>query len=265
MPQPADHSQDPDDASLDVFLGGKLQIAQPRRGYRAGLDAVLLAASINAEEAQGGHLLDVGAGVGTIGLCAAQRIERLEVTLFEKQPDLCRLAQRNIALNTLSDRVRCIQGHVGGPAQQLAEAGVRADSFTHVVANPPFMSPNTGTLSHAHLKAASHALEPGQSLDDWARFLARMAKPGGKVLLIHKAAALTDLLKALETRFGALKIMAVQPRSVEPANRIIISGVKGSRAEPVLLPPLTLHDERNAVTARLDAILRHGAPLDAAL
>ena len=32
--------------SEDVFLGGRLTIRQPAKGFRAGLDAVLLAAAV---------------------------------------------------------------------------------------------------------------------------------------------------------------------------------------------------------------------------
>ena len=33
--------------STDDFLGGKLRVKQPKKGYRAGIDPVLLAASVN--------------------------------------------------------------------------------------------------------------------------------------------------------------------------------------------------------------------------
>jgi hypothetical protein len=36
--------------SDDAFLGGKLQLLQPEKGYRAGIDAVLLAASVPASD-----------------------------------------------------------------------------------------------------------------------------------------------------------------------------------------------------------------------
>ena len=48
------------DFSIDEFLGGKLKIKQPLRGYRAGVDPVLLAASVNAYE--GEDILDLGCG-----------------------------------------------------------------------------------------------------------------------------------------------------------------------------------------------------------
>ena len=50
--------------SLDNFLDGKIKIYQPIKGYRAGTDAVLLAASIKTFK--GYKILDLGSGAGTI-------------------------------------------------------------------------------------------------------------------------------------------------------------------------------------------------------
>ena len=57
---------------------------QPQNGYRAGLDAVLLAAA--APATPGIRVLDVGAGVGVVGLAVARRIADAHVTLVERDP-----------------------------------------------------------------------------------------------------------------------------------------------------------------------------------
>ena len=48
----AETSIDLDALTEDEFLGGQLRLLQPRHGYRAGMDAVLLAASVPAESGQ---------------------------------------------------------------------------------------------------------------------------------------------------------------------------------------------------------------------
>ena len=73
------------DFSIDEFLGGKLKIKQPLRGYRAGVDPVLLAASVNAYE--GEDILDLGCGVGVASLCLSQRISGLNIYGIEIQSD----------------------------------------------------------------------------------------------------------------------------------------------------------------------------------
>ena len=54
------------DLTRDAFLGGRLYLWQPRTGYRAGVDPVLLAASVPAR--RGESVLDLGCGVGTAAL-----------------------------------------------------------------------------------------------------------------------------------------------------------------------------------------------------
>ena len=56
----------------DTFLGGKLSLFQPKKGFRAGLDSVLLAASINAKS--GDKIFEIGAGVGVVSFCLMQRV-----------------------------------------------------------------------------------------------------------------------------------------------------------------------------------------------
>lgn len=253
------------DATDDAFLGGRLQILQPRHGYRAGLDAVLLAAVLNAGQARDGRLLDIGAGVGTVGLCAARRIASLRVTLLEREPELIALATQNVQRNGLQERVTAIAGNVGAPALKLAEAGLQPESFTHVVANPPFNASGCGTPSGTPLKSASHDMVEGQTLDLWVRFLARMARPGGTALMIHRAAALSDLLTCMKGRFGDLHVLPLHPHEGAAAIRVIVRGTKASRAGETLLPGVILHGPDGTVTPAVGAALRSGAALDAGL
>jgi len=248
-----------DDARTDdAFLGGALQILQPETGYRAGLDAVMLAAAVGAEDPL--RLLDVGAGVGTAGLCVAKRIPSASVTLFEKEPALVRLAVENVQRNGLSDRVRVLEGDIGLSAESAQAIGLEPESFRCVIANPPYHDLGAGTLSADRLKAAAHAM-PEDSLERWLRFIARMAAPGGSVVLIHKAEALPRLLEAVDGRFGGLQILPLHPDASAPAHRVIVTGRKGSRAPLELLPGLVLHAPNGAFTPQAQAILRAGGAL----
>ena len=241
----------------DAFLDGKLQILQPKSGYRAGLDAVMLAAAVPTGCA---CVLDVGAGVGTAGLCFACRDSDARLTLLENESVLSSIAAENVERNGLAGRARVVEGDVGMSHAELETAGLKAESFDHVMANPPYHARENGTPAPDQLKAAAHAM-PVESLDRWARFMARMAKPGGGVTLIHKSEALASLLAVLDGRFGALRILPLHPRKGAAAQRVIVQGTKGSRTAPVLLPGVVLHGADNAFTAEAQAILRTGAPL----
>jgi FkbM family methyltransferase len=245
----------------DAFLGGALSILQPRSGYRAGLDAVMLAASVPADTSRPPRVLDVGAGVGTAGLCVARRIPSAEVVLLEREPHLAELAADNVRRNGLDDRVRVVNVAVGAPADELRALGLVEESFGHVIANPPYHDTAAGTLATDATKAAAHAM-PDSELEQWARFMARMCAPRGLARIVHKADALHRLLTAMESRFGDIQILPLHPRPADPAHRVIVEGVKGSKGPLQLRAGFVLHTAGNDFTAEAQSILRSGAALD---
>jgi tRNA1(Val) A37 N6-methylase TrmN6 len=248
-------------ATLDAFLGGRLTVAQPTHGYRAGLDAVLLAAAIPERSNRLMSVLDVGAGVGVVGLCVAARLPSAQVTLVELQTELSALAAQNIERNQLDLRVRVITADVRDRPETLSELGLIADSFDHVVCNPPFDIEGNGRSPPNASKARSHAMPAGE-LDQWGRVLARYCRASGTATIIHRADALGAVLAVLDGRFGGLRVLPVHPRSGQPATRIIVQGIKGSRAPLVLLPGLVLHtDDGHGFAPQLQAVLRDGAAL----
>jgi tRNA1(Val) A37 N6-methylase TrmN6 len=254
--------------TLDAFLGGRLTVAQPARGYRAGLDAVLLAATVVAgDRTSGGSetlpqtVLDVGAGVGTVGLCIATRLAATKVTLLETQALLVCLAGENIVRNQLQQRVQAVQADVHDRPEQLRELGLVPDTFDHVVCNPPFDSQGHGRSPPDALKAKSHVMPVGD-LEQWARVLVRYCRPSGTVAMIHRADALAAVLAAFDGRFGGLRLLPLHPRDGEPATRIIVHGIKGSRAPLKVLAGLVLHtQDGHSFTGPVQAILREGAAL----
>jgi len=243
----------------DAFLGGKLMIAQPKSGPRAGLDAVFLASACPAKA--GDKVLEAGAGSGIVALAVAQRVLGVTATGVEIDASLATLASRNAAANGLAGAVRFVQGDVTGSSGALAGLGLTPSSFDHVLANPPFLLAGAARLPpHAMLRRA-HAASSGE-LEGWVRFLAGFARPGGTLTLIHRADALPRLLPLLHGRFGALTLFPLFPHAEEPASRILIHGIKGSRAPLRMQQGLVLHGEDGSFTAAAEAVLRAGARLE---
>jgi tRNA1(Val) A37 N6-methylase TrmN6 len=244
----------------DAFLGGALHILQPTGGFRAGVDAVLLAAAAPAEAGRGERVLDAGAGVGVVGLAVARRISDVEVTLVERDAGLARLARSNAERNGLSGRVQVIEADLEQPLGGQPALAALAGSFDHALANPPFHIEGQGTAAPDAAKAAANAMAEA-SLPRWLRFLAAMVRPAGSVTLIHKAEALPALLDACEGRFGALEVLPIHARADAAAIRVILRGTKGSRAALRLLSQLTLHGDDNAFRPEIERVLRGGARL----
>ncbi len=247
--------------SQDAFLGGAVTVRQPHQGYRAGLDAVLLAASISAPQSDDRRrLLDVGAGVGTVGLCAAVRLTDLDVTLVEQNPRLCALAAMNISENDMDTRVRVVEQDIVRP-HPSAQQQLIDNHYDVVVSNPPFYEVANHRQSPHALKAASHAMPPA-GIDSWLRYMARMARAGGTAIMIHRADYLPAMLAAFAPRFGALTVAPLYPRAGEPASRVILRGIKGSRAPLTVAPGRCLHGPGNRFEPSIDKVLKTPAALD---
>ena len=238
------------DVTSDAFLGGALTITQPAEGFRAGLDSVLLGAST-------GHgacdVLDLGAGVGTAALVALAGHEALLATLVESDPRMAELARSNAAVNGFTARASVIELDLTASGRTRASAGLVADHYASVIANPPFYE--AGTVP-ARSRAAARHMSP-EALDLWVKTAATHAAPGGEIVFIHIAERLAPLLQSFEARFGAITILPLTPRDGEPAHRILIRGIKGSRAPLTLLASRTLHTPAGRTfRAEFDAIFR---------
>jgi tRNA1(Val) A37 N6-methylase TrmN6 len=248
------------EVSEDAFLGGSLKVLQPRRGYRAGIDAVLLAAAAPAEADESQRVLDSGAGVGVVGLCIAARVPRVRVTLVEREPELAALAASNVTSNGLSDRIAVVQADLTAPAAALARLGLEEGAFAHIVTNPPFREEGKARPPKDRGEAVAHIMPCG-ALERWLRALARLAAPGGSLTMIHRPEALPELLAGLDGRFGSLMVLPIHPRPGKPALRVILQGRKGSRGPLTLLPGLVLHGEGSAFTPEVAGVLRSGRAL----
>lgn len=239
-------------SAVDRLLGGRLLLRQPRRGHRAGTDAVLLAAA--AGVVAGDSVLDVGSGAGTVGLILALREPGARVRLLEREPALVACAAANIVLNGLGDRVAVEDVDLwasGRPARREASL---------IVSNPPFHAPGATRASPDGLRARAHRLEAG-SHGGWLRASLMWAQPHARVVMIHRPDALPALLAAAEGRLGAVRVRPILPRAGDEAVRILFGGVVGSRSAFGIVAPLVLHGPQGAFTPEVEALHRGEATL----
>jgi len=247
--------------TADLWLGGRLDLIQPKSGHRIGTDAVLLAAAAGRPE---GRIADVGAGVGAVGFALAQRSARAFADLIEIDPETARLAGINAARNGLEGRVRVLRLDVLKPGERRA-AGLVDETADWVVTNPPFFEPGASSVSPDRRRARARVLatdDAGATLDAWIRASLALLRPGGRFVMIHRPDALASILAAIERRLGALALLPVHPNESAPAHRILLSGVKGSKAPLRIAPALVLHQADGRLTAEADAIHRGEALIE---
>jgi tRNA1(Val) A37 N6-methylase TrmN6 len=234
--------------SRDSFLGGRITAQQPLDGFRSGTDAVMLAASVPAQE--GDELLELGSGAGIASLCVATRVPGCRVSGLEVFPGLVALAQDNARLNRMEARVAFACADIF----DLPKPWRR--TFDHVFCNPPFHGEDGMTSPRAE---RAHALQDWGQLVIWLTSGMKRVRGGGTFTTIIRADRLQEALDALPPK--GVTIFPLWPYPGDPAKRIVVQARKNARAPLALLAGLVLHREDGKYTRDADAILRGGGSL----
>lgn len=240
------------DWTEDALLGGRVRLRQPAVGYRAGMDAALLAAACDAEA--GERVIDVGCGPGGALVQAAARAPAATFIGLERDVTAAGLARANLGLNGLADRAEVRVGDVGDGFGALAMA-----TLDLALCNPPFFDDPSSMRAPHRARTAAYMAEGG--LEAWTAFLLKAVRQGGRIVIIHRAERLADLLALLGAKAGSFAIRPVHPFADAPAKRVLVRAVKTGRAPLRLLPPLVLHQRSGGHTAEAEALLRGEAEL----
>lgn len=212
------------------------------------MDAVLLAAA--ADVKPGEDVLDLGAGVGAVGLCVAARVPGCTITGIELQPALAALAERNAVLNDAADRVRTVVHDLAHPLPP------GMGPFDHVVTNPPYLPAAVADPSPDRSKALA-TVESSADLARWLTVATDALEPAGTLLVIHRSDRLEEIVGAL-VRLGWGDVTV---KRLPPAARVLVRARRAGGLRRHDAPPLILHRPDGGYTDEAEAILRHGQPL----
>ena len=242
------------DFTKDSFLGGGIKIWQPKKGYRAGIDPILLAASVNISEGQ--KVLDLGCGVGTASLAIAYRVKDVELYGIEIQKVFADLANLNSDENGIELKLEC-------SSITNLSANITSKSFDHVIANPPYFDRKTSVRSINLAKEKSF----GDTclLSDWLKVAAKRAKPKGFVHFIVRSERLPEMFNNMPNSLGSLVITPILSRQNENAKLTILHAKKNGRSGFTISSPIILHplksDSQEKYVPEVDQVLRNGASL----
>ncbi len=237
------------DLTHGTLLNGRLRYAQPAKGYRTGLEPVLLAASVPAKP--GDSVLEAGTGAGAGLLCLTARLPDVTCMGVERDAAMAGLATTNLAANGVAGG-RIVTGDILAWRPQAA--------FDHAFANPPWHD-SAGTSSPEPGRTAAKRAEPGL-LAAWARAMATMLRPRGTLSLILPAASLAEAVAALTAANCAeMTLLPFWPREGEAAKLIVLRGVRHGRGACTVLSGLALHGADGAFTPAAQAVLRDGGEL----
>jgi tRNA1Val (adenine37-N6)-methyltransferase len=242
-------SQAAENETIEEIAG--LRLSQPRKGYRFGIDPVLLAAFVQPRRRE--RVLDLGAGCGIIALLLAHRWPTLRLWGIELQAELARLAEQNVRRNSLDDR--CTIFH--GDAREF-QSLFKERHFQRIVSNPPFRAPRAGRIALQPGRALARQ-ELALTLDDLASAAAFFLGHGGILDFIHLPERLPEIFQVLSRKgLEPKRLRLVHSFPDSAPEMALISARRGGRRGLKVLPPLVIFRSPGSYTAEVAGMLRGG-------
>ncbi len=211
--------------TTDTLLGGALKLLQPKTGYRINVDSLLLVGF--AGERRVDRVVDLGAGVGALGLLALYRGIAKRALLIEADPKLVLLARENLARAGFDGEARELD---------LTRTKLRDSAAPLVLCNPPYYPAHSHRAAQSLAKAAARSGEVAPFLAAAAAVLARKT---GRALFSYPAPQLPELLRRAEDAgLVAKRLRLVHAREDKPARLALIELRAAKPGGLVVEPPL---------------------------
>jgi len=218
----------------DAFLGGRVTVCQPKAGFRAGTDSILLAAAL--DQSIKGQALDLGCGAGGALMPALFRVPGMQFTGLERDPRMVELARQGLIENHAERRAEIVEGDAG------AIPAAWQNRFDLVFSNPPFFE--NGTIQ-APSAGKEQAYLESVSLKTWINAMLFALRPKGQFVMVHRAADLARILSVLERQSGDITVLPVHSYPGNDAKRVLVRARKGLRPGPLrLLEPRYLYTQK---------------------
>mgnify|MGYP000521888290 CR=1 FL=1 len=219
----------------DLMLKGYKIIQHPKR-FCFSMDPVLLSSFVNV--GPGERIVDLGTGNGILPLLLAGKSEAGEIIGIEIQAELAWMAKRSVKLNGLEDRVRIIPGDLRDPEI------LRPGTWDVVVSNPPYRRRDSGKVNPSSGKAIAHH-EITCTLHDVAAAAGRLLKNKGRFAIVYRPERLNELLAEMDGAGIAPKRgRMVYPHAGDPANLVLVEGVKGGGPDMKWEAPLIVYKDK---------------------
>lgn len=238
-------------STRDALLSGRIVYHQPERGYRVGLEALLLAGfAVRADRRPPRRVVDLGAGPGAIGLVAATLAPAAEVTLVEVDDAHATLAEENVRENDLGGRVRVVRSDVRDVLSHLPRGG-----FDLVVSNPPWFDETKGRSPTDPRRARARMLS-GDVLRAFVVAAKNLAGRASRVCFTFPATSIETLLAACDAvKLVPKRLRFVHPRVDEAANALLVECVSGKPGGLIVEGPLVVRGDGEAYTAEATRLL----------
>jgi tRNA1Val (adenine37-N6)-methyltransferase len=244
----------PEDETLDA-ISGHFRVFQLREGHRFSTDDVLTAWYGTSWSPSAQSVLDLGSGIGSVGMIAAWRLQGARFVTVEAQEESVRLARKSASYNGLEDRYDIRHGDFRD------ESLLRADErFDLVLGSPPYFPPGTG-IEGDHPQKIACRFEMRGDVRDYCLVAERHLAPGGAFACVFPE----EQRERIETaaRHASLAIVRRRPivfREGEPPLVTVFLMLRSSdlpdgfREQTWVEPPLVIRTSQGLVHPEYQAV-----------
>ncbi len=232
-----------------------IKIYQHKDGYRFSIDALLLFSFVKLNYVA--SIVDLGAGSGIIGILLAKKYTNAEVYLIELQSALARLAERNVEVNSLSNRVSVLNLDMRSLLDPLYRKNLALNfkrfieligNFDLAVSNPPFRKIDTGRISNDDERAiARHEIK--LNLHELINSASLLIKNYGRFYIIHLSERLPELFGLMrQYRLEPKRLRFIHSKINSEAKMVLIESVKSAKSGLKIEPPFFIYDDEKNYT-----------------
>jgi tRNA1Val (adenine37-N6)-methyltransferase len=222
-----------------------VKIYQSKTGYRFSVDSLLLSDFVNLKTVR--NIADLGSGSGIVGILIAKKYPEAKVDLFELQPGLVDLSEKNICLNNLKDRMQALQCDI----RTLPASYPGLSEYELAVSNPPFGKPKSGKINLEEERAiARHELR--LSLSELVAAAYSLLKAKGRFNIIYHPGRLSELIETFKKKsLEPKRLRFIHSTRLSEAKMVLVEAVKGGRTGLKVENPLFLYNEDGNYTEEM--------------
>lgn len=199
----------------NLGYSGDLFVYQDKDMFNYSVDTILLGnfVSINRNVS---NILEVGTNNGALSIFIASRSKKINIDALEIQSEACKLAEKNIKLNSLENQIKIIHTDYNEYVKEYAYkcGNKQAKKYSSIVANPPYYNENYNnprTNTSQSKKIATH--EICLTLEQLISNSAKIIEQKGYLTIVLPISRYIDLISLLRKyKFEPKRIQLVYPR-----------------------------------------------------
>lgn len=233
--------------SIDDLQLDNLYIIQKEKGFRFGIDAVLL--SNFAKVKKNHRVIDLCTGTGIVPFLVYGKYRPKEVVGIEIQEDMAEMATRSSIYNSTEEVIKFYNGDLKD-LKLLEKLG----KFDVLTVNPPYKLNNAGILNREDkLAIARHEILC--NLEDVIVASRKLLKDNGRMFIVHRPERLIDIFELMRKyKIEPKRVQMIHPNTKKAPNIVLVEGQRDGGAFLKWDEPIYVHNEDGSYTNQINKI-----------